>query len=181
MQKFLSIAALALALAAPAHSATDGTVGTSSTGTAVVTVNVAPAPGTNVIVTGLNDIYFAALPAGSAFSSSTGMCVRINRDLNASGFAGFYALTVTSAHGSGGTFNLAGPSVTVPYFVRFTSPGNNPQILQDGLRQGGIGGSGSIGSNCPNTNFLLISGTVPVSVPAGATLTDTLTVLVEPE
>lgn len=100
------VAAGALVLAAPVQSATQGSLGATSTGTAVVSV-VLPS---RVRITGLADLAIGTY-VGPDSSAAGNVCVYSNTD--------GYNITVTSAEGSFAMAGLTTPADTVTYAVEW--------------------------------------------------------------
>ncbi len=109
--------AMALALAAPgiAFAATDGTPGSTSTGTFNANVTISPQPATTVEVIGLNDFSFGSYFQGNIVPELTDfLCLKRSTP-------GQVSVTITSSVAG---FNLVSGSQTIQLSVGFINPGS---------------------------------------------------------
>ena len=104
-----AVTATALA-ATPAHAATNGSLGATSTGTVTITASVP----NRARITGLSDVAFTNQDPASAASSAQNVCVWSNTATKR------YTITATG-DGSGGAFTLTNAALTVPYSVQWAS------------------------------------------------------------
>lgn len=105
-----SLATLACAtLATPAYAATQGTLGTTSTGSIVITVQVA----SRVQITALNDVTFTGIDPSVTATNAQSNCVWSNTATKG------YTITATGG-GTGGAFTLRSGALTpVSYTVQW--------------------------------------------------------------
>ncbi len=89
---------------APAYAATQGAVGSSSTGTSVISVVVSPL----ARITAIDDVSFGTWSGSGALSATDDVCVWTT--------GGAYSITATGG-GTGGAFTLADGSNEVSYSV----------------------------------------------------------------
>jgi len=167
------ILAGAMVAGGSAIAATQGTLGGTSDGTVVVTVDV----GDQILITGLADITGSYVP-GANFTGSSPACVYRN------GGTGDFDVQIDSANGTGTDFRLLDGGVFVTYDVTF----------DDGA-SGAIDMDHAVNDNTNFTNANTTSptcggapqSTIAIDVPdanlgavAGGNYSDTLTILVAP-
>ena len=155
----------------PVTAATQGKLGASSTGTAVVSI----AKVDRVLITGMSDIALGPWSNGDSDSTGTTLaCVYSS--------TGRYRVTAFSVHTEGSSFRLSNGAEFIDYSVEWKSPGESASL---GAGQAFTGLTGDATS-------LTCAGAQPVSivVKVGAgemeradtgLYSDTLTVLVAPE
>lgn len=106
----LTSLALILALAAPAHAASQGSLGATSTGSVTITVSVAP----RVSISGLADMSFNIQDPSEVASGTQDICIWSNTASKS------YTITA-SGSGPGGAFVLLSGAQAVPYKVSWFS------------------------------------------------------------
>lgn len=99
----------AAGFAAPAHAATQGSLGATSTGTVAISASV-PA---RARLTGLADVAFASVDPSSAASNAQSVCAWSNTATKS------YTVTATGS-GASNAFTLANGALTVPYSVQWS-------------------------------------------------------------
>jgi hypothetical protein len=180
------VAVAALGLTVTARAATDGALGTTSTGTSVVTLTTGDA----YQITQVSDINIGpvVLPAAAAATGTDFNCVYTN---NATGN---YHVTLSSANGAGAGFRLTNGVDTINYQAGWTGvTGSNfaanscTAVPGTGCTDGVISPAVQTGANniinCGGFTNATLSVSVPAAninaVPAGAYV-DTITILVSP-
>lgn len=155
---------MALSFSTVAFGASDGTLGSDSTGTTDVSVTI----GDLVQVSVEQDVGLTHT-TGSNSNGSTGVCVYRNSDADV-------AVTLTSANATGTTFRMADGTNYIPYAVDF-----------DGARDSGtqfiVSDENNTSSNCGGvySHSLDVQALAADLDAAGAgTYLDTITILVEP-
>ena len=156
-------AATVLTASAGAIAATQGTAGTTSTGSADITLTI-----NNVIqITNMNDFTFTYNGAGSTLSATDPICIYTNVssgnfDISATG-------TRTGDGGAGNAFliddNTAGTTNTIAYTVNV-----NGTALTAGAAAVSVGGADTASATCANTlsNLTIAMSEADVqAVPAG--------------
>lgn len=161
----VAMAAAGVAVSATSMAATNGNVGTTSAGTAVINLTIPSL----IRITDLADVNLGTYNGDSIDrTGSSPACVRRNS-------AGNYSVTATSANGS---FVLTSvPATTIPYTLTWGGTG-----LTYGAALGGqVADSATLGSCTP------VAGKLGVNVPAAGmdaaqpgAYTDTVTVTVAP-
>jgi hypothetical protein len=178
-----TVAALSAALLAGSAgaTATQGTLGATSTGIINITASVAA----RAQITGLQDVTFSAVDPTVAASRAQSNCVWTNT-LN-----GGYSITATGS-GSGGAFSLANTTTTtapgVAYSVQWAATANQStgNALTAGTAKTGLTSSATSPtcSAAPLTTSSLIINIASadlLTMTAGATYTGTLSLLVTPQ
>ena len=165
--------AIALALAAGvAVAATQGTLGSTSTGS----VNISSIKGAAVQISALTDFTFPPTATTPAPIEQTA-CVYST--------TGSYTIQATSAHASGGAFRLNNAGNYIAYAVGWfnASSGGTAASLASGTtsaaQTGADTGSTSCSGGADSRIGITIDATTFTAAPAG-TYTDTLTLLVAP-
>jgi hypothetical protein len=173
LRKTLAIA-LVFAFSVTAYAATDGTLGSTSTGTASVSVTVP-----NLIrITGMADFPFGAYGGSGDLNNDQNVCVYTNKA------SGTYRVTGTGS-GGGGAFTLAKGGDTLDYAVYFNdvTGTTGEQPLTAGSALAGQSGANTSSQTCgggSSANYHVeILETDLLAVPAGA-YSGTLSILVEP-
>jgi hypothetical protein len=168
---------LALAGASAAQAATDGSLGTTSTGTVQVSVSVP----NRVQISGLADVAFTNQDPSVAELDAQDVCVWSN-----TGTRG-YNIKATG-NGASGAFTLASGGFTVPYSVQWaaSSGASSGTALTAGTALTGLtstAASSDCSSGPANTASLIVGITAPnlQSMRAATSYTGTLTLLVAPE
>lgn len=103
---------LSLSVAGPAHAASQGSLGATSTGTVTITASVSP----RANISGLTDIAFIDQVPTEAASGTRGVCIWSNTRSQT------YTVTA-SGSGPGGDFLLSNGARKVPYAIRWNAPG----------------------------------------------------------
>lgn len=161
---------------APAHAATDGTLGATSTGTVSITASVP----NRARITGFSDIDFTNQDPSSAASAAQNVCVWSNTATKA------YTITA-SGSGAGSAFTLTNGGGTVPYQVQWA--GASGALTGTALTAGSASASftsTATNQNCasgPAASASLIVGLDTGdlgTMSAGANYTGVLTLLVTP-
>lgn len=123
--KGFALAAMASAsiAGAPAFAATQGSMGSTSTGTVSITATVP----NRALITSLADVSFANADPSAAVSNSQGPCVWSNTATRK------YTITA-SGSGTAGAFTLTDGTVVVPYSVSWANSANasSPSALTAG-------------------------------------------------
>lgn len=151
------------------HAATDGTLGSTSEGTSIITIIKEDA----VLITDVDDLFLGT--RGALFDNqvnSDAVCVYSS--------TGSYNLAITTANG---LFSLQSPNTTtaIPYSLEWITDIATPVVYNNPIN-GLIGDSQSI--NCNGTTNAIFQITVtPTAFNAAApgNYQDTLTLLVQPE
>ncbi len=158
--------------------ATQGTLGTTSTGTVNISITIPSL----VQICGLNDITLGTTSTFPATGATTAAIYS-----NTASPAGSYLVTASSANASGTTFQVANGSHVIAYsaFWGNTSATSPSIALQSGVqtvRQ--TGGSNSNSFSCStsaNANFNISFTAAQVQgAPPSLTYTDTVTILINP-
>jgi spore coat protein U-like protein len=155
--------------------ATDGTVGTSSTGD----LDISMTKGDEVRISNLSNINFGSnnnTPAGQTLD----VCIYSS--------TGSYDITATSSNGNGTTFRLAngGASSFIEYDVQWnnTASGNNGTDLNNAVTSGVFTGANTTQNDCGGgVNSRLFVDVVNSSFNAAPSdnYTDTLTLVITPQ
>ncbi|MDH5434830.1 MAG: hypothetical protein OEY19_12875 [Gammaproteobacteria bacterium] len=177
--KFIKGSLIALGLASSSVMAVDGTLGATSTGSVLITLDISPL----VQVTNLDDITLTPFVGGAAdLTGSDSFCVYSNNG------TGNYNITMS---GDAGNFTLANGASTIPYSVDFVNGATTSNALH-GQPILGQTGANTVDQNCgavpdginPTNGNVSMSITVAnaaaAAAPAGI-YTGTLTVVVAPE
>jgi len=153
--------------------ATQGTLGTSSTGTVNITVGV----GDQIQITALADITGPYIP-GSDFTGSSPACVYRN------GGSGDFDLTATSSNGSGTDFRLNDAGTFVIYDVTFNDSVSGAIDMDNAvLDNTNFTNADTASPTCSGAPQSTIAINVPdanLGAVVAGTYTDTLTILVAP-
>ena len=174
----LAGAATSLSLATPAHAATQGSFGATSTGSVSINASV---PG-RVRISGLSDVTFASVDPSTPAVDAQSICVWSNTSTRG------YSITATGS-GAGNAFLLSAATYAdVPYTVEWapTSGQNSGTGLTAGTALTGQT-STAINADCssgPSASASLVVGigaSTLQGMTAGVTYTGTLTLLVAPE
>ncbi len=167
------VAALSVsALNGAAFAATQGSLGSTSTGTSSLDATVTDL----VQITDVNDITLSAASASDPLvGSDSSVCVYSNASGN------LYEITASSANGSG-SFLLNDGSNTMAYTVNWTDSAATTVALSEGA-QSSSNFAGSASTSCADTKVSSVALSVPAATwttsPAG-TYNDTLTLVVAP-
>jgi spore coat protein U-like protein len=172
--RLLAVAAFVVGIGAPlAIAATQGNVGSTSTGTVDVKADKQPA----VRISGLNDIQFAASAVTPAPQSDP-VCVFSN--------PGQYLVRASGANANGATFRLKdGGANYIAYGVRWhnAATGGSSVDLSSGVTSAGVSGADQASVSCGGNNTarieIILDDTTYIAAPAGS-YSDTLTLLVSP-
>ncbi len=167
----MALAASLFLVSGGLQAATDGTQGTTSSGSADITVTKQ----SEVKISGLADIALDVQADGSA-TGSTGACIYRNG-------SGSYTVTANSGNGSG-DFRLKDTSDNVMVYTVSFNDGTNTTALTEGTALTGQTNANTITPTCNGGSNATIEVTVSQTefngAPAG-TYTDTLTLLIAPE
>lgn len=175
--KFTQLAAavaLTAAVATPAF-AVDGTFGTTSTGSTVITANI----GNLVRITNIDDPITLAPNAGGDLVYTDTVCLfrngTDNQNLN---------VTFTSANGSGAAFrvtdgtNFVGYTVDLTYGAAVTTSASNATVFAANGSTDNTPGCTASGGN--NASYALTIPLASIQAATAGTYTDTLTILIAP-
>ena len=172
----LACAALGL-VAGPAQAATQGTMGSTSTGSVAISASV---PG-RVQLSGLSDVSFTNQDPSTAASNAQNVCVWSNTSTKG------YNVTATGS-GAGNAFTLASGASNVAYSVEWA--GNSGQSAGTALATGAaLTGLTSTATNATCSAGASSTASLIVKIPsanlqnmqAATTYTGTLTLVVAPE
>lgn len=162
---------------APAHAATQGSLGATSTGTVTITASVP----NRARITGLTDVAFLNQDPAAAASSAQNVCVWSNTATRR------YTVTATG-DGSGGAFTLANAALTVPYSVQWSgsSGATSGTALTAGAASAAFTSTAThqACSSGPAASASLIVGITSTdlsTMQAATTYTGVLTLLVTPQ
>lgn len=154
-----------------AFAATQGSLGSTSTGTSSLSATVTDL----VQITDVADITLTAATAADPLAGNDSVCVYSNASGN------LYEVTASSANGSG-SFELSDGSNTMVYTVNWTDSASSQVALTEGA-QTSSNLAGSASTSCADTKTSSVALSVPAATwttsPAG-TYTDTLTLVVAP-
>ncbi len=175
MQRLKKIGFLAIAtsLFSTGFTATQGTLGPTSTGTVNISLTIPQL----VKISGLSDIALGTI-SGAPVSGNTTACIYSNN-------SGNYAVTVTGS-GAGGAFTIAGPSPATTSTIAYTADWIANSItapLTAGTKLTGRTGANTTSVNCAggsNATFsVTFSEAAITAVPSGA-YSGTATILISP-
>jgi hypothetical protein len=173
-----SLAATAiLGAAGTAGASTQGSLGTTSTGSVSISASVP----SRVRISGLSDVTFTNVDPTVDASNAQNVCVWSNTSTRG------YQLTATGS-GAGNAFTLANASLTVPYTVEWSSSSGQTSgtALSSGSALTGLT-STATNANCASgpassaSLIVKIGSTALQSMDASTSYTGTLTLLVAPE
>jgi len=160
-----------LMLAAPVHSASDGSLGATSVGTSVVTVTIP----SMVRITGVANLTIASYSGPSAFASDS-VCVYSN--------TGNYTVTMTSGEGSYVLRGVTDNTKTIGYSVEWaaSSGASSGTSLTYNTASGTLAGSSASVTCGGGDNATLIVRVTDANVGTAPAqdYTDTLTITVAP-
>lgn len=174
----ISLAALTLGFAAPAGAATQGTLGSTSQGSVVITATVP----NRAQITGLTDINFTNADPTTTATAAQNDCVWSNTATKG------YSIKATGS-GTAGAFTLASGALTpIPYSVQWnqSSGQSSGTALTSGTALSGLvstATSSTCSSGPASTSSLIVSiasGDLQNMV-AATSYTGTLTLLVTPQ
>lgn len=173
----LPVAALVAvgALAGPAHAATQGSIGATSTGSVAITATVP----NRALITSLSDVTFTNADPSVAASSSQGPCVWSNTSTRN------YTITA-SGSGSAGAFTLAAGSSVIPYSVGWANSANATSLtsLTAGTASSAVASNAtniSCGGSGNSTLKVTIGASDLQDMIATHSYTGTLTLVVTPQ
>ncbi len=169
--KGIALASL-MAAAGTAYSATDGTLGATSTGSLDVRVEIAD----RVQISGLDDIDLGTYSGSGDLDGSDAFCVYRNG-------TGGYEVTISSPQADDGAFRLRSGDEFIAYSVTFNDEAEitGGSAVNSGDKLAGTGSATSV--TCGNgSNASLGVSIAAVALQAAPTgvYTDTITLLVEP-
>ena len=166
-----------LASAPSAEAATQGSLGSTSTGTLAVSVSVP----NRVQLTGLTDIAFTNQDPSVAASSAENLCVWSNSSTRG------YNVDATGS-GAGGAFTLANASLTVPYSAQWAASSGAASgtaltagTALTGLTSTATNATCSAGAASTASLIVKIAASDLQSMQAATSYTGTLTLVVAPE
>ncbi len=162
----------ALLLSTTAHSATDGTLGLTSTGTTDISI----IKGDTAQITGFVDIVLAPWTTGDpAPAGSSPACVYTS--------TGTYQMTATSANGVGTTFRLTDGTNFINYGVQWNDGVGGFAATSNGTPLAGLTGD-AVSTTCGGATPATVQVNITVgqmnAAPTGS-YGDTLTVLIAPQ
>jgi len=169
----VALAAMATGIA---YAATQGTVGSTSTGTAKINAS----KGNSVQISALADVTFPPSLTTPAPISQTA-CVFSS--------TGNYTIQATSSYPSGGTFRMNDGGSAGTDFVNYSvgwynvTAGGIPVTLSSGTASGTITGANTTSTSCgggTNSRFEITVDNTTFTAANSSTFTDTLTLLVAP-
>ncbi len=167
------IVAGAFIAAGSVMAATQGTLGTSSTGTVDISVGV----GDQIQISGLVDITGPYVP-GSNFTGNTTACVYRN------GGSGLFEVTITSLNGAGAIFRLDDAGTTVDYDVTFNDSVSGAVDMDNAvLDNASFTNANTLSPTCggaPQSTIAITVLDADLAAVVSGTYTDTLTILVAP-
>jgi hypothetical protein len=173
----IAAACAALLAGSAGATATQGSLGATSTGSITITASVAA----RAQITGLTDVTFNAIDPMTAATAAQNNCVWTNT-LN-----GGYSITATGS-GTSGAFTLTNSTATVPYSVQraSTTGQSSGPALTAGTAKTGMTSTATSPtcSSAPLTTSSLIIGIAPtnlINMTANTTYTGTLSLLVTPQ
>jgi hypothetical protein len=173
----MAAALLTLAAGSAANGATQGSLGTTSTGTVGVSVSVP----NRVQISGLTDVAFTNQDPSVAASNAQNVCVWSNTSTRG------YNVTA-SGSGTAGAFTLANASLTVPYSVEWagSSGASSGTALASGTALTGLTSTAtnatcSAGAASTASLIVKIASSNLQSMQASTSYTGTLTLVVAPE
>ena len=173
----MAAALLTLAAGSAANAATQGSLGTTSTGTVGVSVSVP----NRVQISGLTDVAFINQDPSVAASNAQNVCVWSNTSTRG------YNVTA-SGSGTAGAFTLANASLTVPYSVEWagSSGASSGTALASGTALTGLTSTAtnatcSAGAASTASLIVKIASSNLQSMQASTSYTGTLTLVVAPE
>lgn len=158
-------------------SATDGTLGTTSSGSVVVTLTI-PAL---VRVSGLSDITMSPTTIASDVTGSTTACIYSN----VVSPLGSYYVTATSVNASSGAFRVKNGTDFITYtaFWNNSSATSQTTALTSGTKTAQQTNGSAISLTCggtPNANFNVNFSSAQIAGAPPLTYTDTVTLLITP-
>jgi hypothetical protein len=168
---------LAIVPASNAHAATQGSLGSTSTGSVSISASVP----TRVRISGLSDVAFTNVDPSTDASDAQNICVWSNTSTRG------YRVTATGS-GAGSGFALANAALTVPYTVEWSA--TSGQITGTSLAAGtALTGltSSATNANCASgpaasaSLIVKIASTDLQTMQASTSYTGTLTLVVAPE
>jgi len=172
-----SSALLALVTGSAANAATQGSLGTTSTGSVAVSVSVP----NRVQISGLTDVAFTNQDPSVAASKAENVCVWSNTSTRG------YNVTANGS-GTGGAFTLANASLSVPYSVEWagSSGAASGSALTSGTALTGLTSTAtnatcSSGPASTASLIVKIAASDLQSMQASTSYTGTLTLVVAPE
>ena len=164
-------------IAGPGQAATDGTLGSTSTGSVSISASVP----TRVRISGLGDVTLANVDPTVNALSAQNVCVWSNTSTKG------YNVTATGS-GAANAFTLAGATATVPYSVEWsgTSGQTSGTALTTGSALSGLtstatNSSCSSGPSASASLIVKIASADLQSMQAATNYTGTLTLVVAPE
>lgn len=170
--KGIALASL-LAAAGTAYSATDGSLGATSTGDLDVRVQIAD----RVQISGLDNIDFRTYAGTGELESSDAFCVYRNG-------TGVYSITISSPNADTDGFRLSDGTDFIAYSVKFNADANitGGADVSSGVRMDGMMGSATSLSCGGGDNASLGVTIAENALQAARTgiYTDTITLMVEP-
>jgi hypothetical protein len=173
----LALAAALLMTAAQTSAATQGSLGSTSTGTVSISASVP----NRVQLTGLTDVAFTNQDPAVAAANAQSVCVWSNTSTKG------YNVTATGS-GTSSAFTLANGSLTVPYSVEWagSSSASSGTALASGTALTGLASTAtnptcSTGASSTASLIVRISSANLQSMQAATSYTGTLTLVVAPE
>lgn len=178
MHKFkATVLVVSLMSTTVSFSATDGTLGTTSTGTVVVSLTI-PAL---VLITGLANITLTPTNFVAPVTGATTACIYSNVVTP----LGSYYVTASSANGLAGAFRVNNGTNFITYSAFWNNAAAAAQTtaLTSGTKTAQQTGGSAVSLTCggnPNANFNVSFSSAQVAGAAPLTYTDTVTLLITP-
>src|SRR5690349_12507525 len=176
-RKLAALCSITVALSGTADAATQGTLGTTSTGSVTISASVP----SRIQLTGLTDVAFTNQDPAVAASNAQNVCVWSNSATN-----GYY-VTATGS-GAGSAFTLANGALTVPYSVEWAGSSGQTSgtaltaaTALHGLTSAATNPTCASGPASSASLIVKISSASLQGMQAAATYTGTLTLVVAPE
>jgi hypothetical protein len=163
-----------------AMSATQGTLGTTSTGTVAVSITIPSL----VQITGLSDIALTPTTISGSVTGNTTACIYSN----VVSPLGSYFVTATSANAAAGAFRVnnggtTGTYITYSAFWNNSSAPAQTTALTSGTKSAQQTGGSAVSLTCggtPNANFNISFSSAQIAGAVPNTYTDTVTLLITP-
>jgi hypothetical protein len=177
LRRFSLACLLALLAAGTAPAATQGSLGTTSTGS----ISIGASVPNRVQLTGLSDVAFTNQDPSVAASNAQNVCVWSN-----TGTRGYNV--TASGSGAASAFTLANAALTVPYAVEWTGTSGQtsgtaltPGTALAGLTSTATNATCSAGASSTASLIVKISSASLQGMQAATNYTGTLTLVVAPE
>lgn len=173
----LAAGLIAVTAAAAAEAATQGNLGSTSTGSVSISASVP----TRVRISGLNDVALTNADPSVDASNAQNVCVWSNTSTRG------YNITATGS-GAGSAFTLASASLTVPYSVEWSASSGQsagtalaPGAVLTGLTSNATNANCASGPSASASLIVRVAAADLQSMQAATSYTGTLTLVVAPE